>query len=490
MYMKKKVEVDELENSIIFYLNRPHPFYKILIGMFLFIICSIIIFMCVVKIEITVKAEGEVINKSTTTYVTNIVDGKIKKCYVRDGQEVKGGDVIYELEYDDYEKDLNNLQIKKAKKEERIEILKAYQKWLSNPKSENDFDKNSIYYDVYRRKSQNIFSKISSLNEEVDNQISQLSLNIKSTEQNIKKINIKLKKLKKASLAIKTGKNNFNENEYGYCIVQNYLCRCNNIKIQYEEKISYSENKKTMKLYKKQKKAELEICLQETLASVQELIVGLEDIKSENKDTLKSYVSTQKYLNKKKLNNTDITELINSEKVTIEELKVTCEAELEEIKDEIKIQEEKIEDFKVYASRDGYINFLEDYVEEGNFVYAGNKLMSIISKGEKIFIEAYIRDSDFGEIKKGMGVKCEINTFPHEEYGYLTGSIISISKAIKLTSENGNYYKVVVELDKTLLLSENGTEYKIKPGMTCNIRVITKEKRIIKYLLQKINLLD
>lgn len=51
-----------------------------------------------------------------------------------------------------------------------------------------------------------------------------------------------------------------------------------------------------------------------------------------------------------------------------------------------------------------------------------------------------------------------------------------------------SYYFVESEIENKPLFSYKGEQGEIKIGMTCEAQVVTKQKKILYYLLEKINL--
>ena len=86
-------------------------------------------------------------------------------------------------------------------------------------------------------------------------------------------------------------------------------------------------------------------------------------------------------------------------------------------------------------------------------------------------------------------IKYNFEAFPHGDYGHLTGEITNIS-VDSLVSENQNVYKVSATLNETIAQSYNGEVSQVKVGMSAEAQIITDEKSILRFLLEKINLVD
>lgn len=143
----------------------------------------------------------------------------------------------------------------------------------------------------------------------------------------------------------------------------------------------------------------------------------------------------------------------------------------------------------VKASRSGSVN---SYIElvEGDTLQGGVEVLSIIPENDSDYkVNIYVGNEDIGKLKNDMKVKFNVYAFPNSEYGYLTGTITSISNDLKVDQSSGSaYYLVEAILDKNKLYNSKGQKANLKAGMACQAQMITENKRILIYLLEKIDL--
>lgn len=143
----------------------------------------------------------------------------------------------------------------------------------------------------------------------------------------------------------------------------------------------------------------------------------------------------------------------------------------------------------VKASRSGSVN---SYIElvEGDTLQGGVEVISIIPENDSDYkVNIYVGNEDIGKLKNDMKVKFNVYAFPNSEYGYLTGTITSISNDLKVDQSSGSaYYLVEAILDKNKLYNSKGQKANLKAGMACQAQMITENKRILIYLLEKIDL--
>ena len=127
---------------------------------------------------------------------------------------------------------------------------------------------------------------------------------------------------------------------------------------------------------------------------------------------------------------------------------------------------------------------------EGDNLPAGAEVLNIIPENDsKYKASIYASNAEIGKLKNGMKVKFNVYALPNSEYGYLTGTITSISKDLKVDANSGSaFYLVEAGLDNNKLYNPQGQEADLKAGMSCQAQMITENKRILIYLLEKIDL--
>ena len=160
-----------------------------------------------------------------------------------------------------------------------------------------------------------------------------------------------------------------------------------------------------------------------------------------------------------------------------------------ELKTNIDKINSQIDSAIVKATMSGTINSNIELVE-GNILQSGVEVLSIIPKDDSNYkANIYVSNQDIGKLKEDMQVKLNVYALPNSEYGYLTGTVTNISQDLKVDSGSGSaYYLVESRLDNNKLYNSKGQEGNLKAGMACQAQMITENKRILFYLLEKINL--
>ncbi|MDF2484723.1 MAG: hypothetical protein K0R46_891 [Herbinix sp.] len=150
----------------------------------------------------------------------------------------------------------------------------------------------------------------------------------------------------------------------------------------------------------------------------------------------------------------------------------------------------QIEEAVVEATKSGVINTNIELVE-GDVLSSGTQVLTVIPEDNSEFkVSIYVSNADIGKLSQGMKAKFNIYALPSSEYGYMTGTITNISKDLKVDSESGSgYYLVEAKLDHRAVYDAGGNKAQLKVGMACQTMMITESKRILTYVLEKIDLL-
>lgn len=191
-----------------------------------------------------------------------------------------------------------------------------------------------------------------------------------------------------------------------------------------------------------------------------------------------------------KLQELSLEELELQEKSSIYSEKNSIELTKSDLENKISKLNEELDKYKIYASESGYINF-KNGLNQINYIAAGTPIYSIIPDGSESYeVYVYIDSVDIGQIKEGMEVKYEFESYPSDEYGIIKGKIISISRVSKVSDELGNsYYLVKASIDDEIK-NDKGEKAELKSDMKCNCKVVVDNQSIMKYILNKINILN
>ncbi len=167
------------------------------------------------------------------------------------------------------------------------------------------------------------------------------------------------------------------------------------------------------------------------------------------------------------------------------------EKNLIELKKRLKNVHLNIKDAVVRAPISGIVNVITP-VNKGDLLQSGTKMLTIVPEGNEYYrIQIVIPNADIANVKVGQEVKYHFAALPHREYGELTGKIKNIGIDAKSNEkQNTSFYLVEATVENKPLYNQKGEQAWVKVGMQCKARIITKSKKILFFLLEKINLID
>lgn len=159
-------------------------------------------------------------------------------------------------------------------------------------------------------------------------------------------------------------------------------------------------------------------------------------------------------------------------------------AQIEQSKPDVQRTSQRGNFMQLRAPVEGYVQQLTVHTLDG-VVTPGQPLMSIVPADESIEVQAAVLDKDIGFVKKGQQVVIKLNSFPYARYGYLTGKLVSISQDAAQDEKLGLTFPVQISLSKEYM-NVTGTQLKITSGMGVTAEIKTGRRQVIDYLLSPI----
>jgi hemolysin D len=139
----------------------------------------------------------------------------------------------------------------------------------------------------------------------------------------------------------------------------------------------------------------------------------------------------------------------------------------------------------------------------GGVVTPAQTIATIVPKDSGLVIESVLSNEDIGFIKAGQKVDIKIDTFPFQKYGSLSGSVVWISpdaeerhvdkiasatgliEDTRTPTKSGLMYKIRIKPDQTTL-NIGGKPTPISAGMTVQADINTDKRRFIEFFLSPV----
>jgi HlyD family secretion protein len=504
--------MEELSDSREVLAETPHRFMAWFIYLLIAIILTALVWAFVGNIDYYVKVQGEVRPGEVVSNIRNTVTGRVKESYLEEGKSVHKGDLLFAMDVDMQLETSEILERQFDTVGREIKNLEKYRTCIIEGKNLFDADKpeESDYYYRYQKYV-------------TDRDV--------SAEQ-VKNTNLDFEKLiSDAQLSSETAQNNktriSHEIDTLHLLLQSVDSNTNLIpKEDVRQHDSFVDYQLNMKRY-----ADL-LAQQDTRRKRAEALFAVGGVSKKEKETaLYEWQSTalerDTYQNKFRLNiNQSLEELeknredlsasiksanavfssysgrgynaaLTAEKSKLDALTgisdtlFTLQNNSDSLQKDLGNIRLSIAEARVISPIDGVINLLTE-ISVGDYLQSGTEIATIIpgTSGELKIILA-VPNADIADIHENQTVHYRFSALPYNEYGELDGAITNISTDVRTDSNSGqSYYLVEAQLPDTVLYGRNQEPASIKVGMALEARVITKNVKIIHWVLEKLNFID
>lgn len=118
----------------------------------------------------------------------------------------------------------------------------------------------------------------------------------------------------------------------------------------------------------------------------------------------------------------------------------------------------------------------------GGVVTPAQPLMMVVPKDNPIEVEAYVENKDIGFVNPGQEAVVKIETFPFTKYGTIDARVTHVSNDAVNDEKRGLIFPVRVNLERATIHVENKA-VNLSPGMAVTVEVKTAQRRVIEYFL-------
>ncbi|MBF0308392.1 MAG: HlyD family type I secretion periplasmic adaptor subunit [Magnetococcales bacterium] len=118
----------------------------------------------------------------------------------------------------------------------------------------------------------------------------------------------------------------------------------------------------------------------------------------------------------------------------------------------------------------------------GGIVTPAQPVMVIVPRSDAVEVEAFIENKDIGFIQVGQEAEVKIETFQYTKYGTIHALVDSVSHDAINDEKRGLIYSSRIKLSRTNL-EVNGRLVDLTPGMAVSVEVRINKRRVIDYFL-------
>ena len=139
--------------------------------------------------------------------------------------------------------------------------------------------------------------------------------------------------------------------------------------------------------------------------------------------------------------------------------------------------------YTLRAPVSGTIQNLEG-IQPGS-VIAANERIAEISPETGMIAEIYVLPKDVGLIRLGNKVNFQVDAFNYNQWGQLTGKVLTVSNDIFTKDGQQPFFKIRCQLDQNYLKLKNGYVGRVKNGMTLQANFYVTRRTLFQLLYDK-----
>jgi hemolysin D len=438
----KKLEYEFLPAALEIIETPPVPLGRLVIWIISTLIITFLLWSYFGRIDEVASSRGKVIPDGRLKEIQSFEEAKITAIHVKEGQKVKAGELLLELDLGLKQTELNSLedQLETALYEREVLLSDlGLGKSIGQKDATNSRVGELTVSDLIVL--QNQVKQARSADFEAKKEELIASISQKNTDIEIAKKNVNTLKEKKKFL----------EKEI--------------------ETLDRLVREDSVPRYELQKKQQEILQVNKEIEAQELLIVRAENAKSEAEKHLKS-------LETEWIHNT------MEEKKQIANSLLEKEKQIQLLRDQIEKVKKSIELQKLTSPVSGTVHGLSSYTI-GGVVKPAQPVVTIVPDGTPLIVESTVLNKDIGFIKLGQKVEVKFDTFPFQKYGTIEGEVTYISPDAVEHDELGPVYKIKVNLSRDYFEIEN-RKVTITPGMAVTAEVKTGQRRIIEFFLSPI----
>jgi hemolysin D len=500
--------------------SLPQVWTRGLLYFFLFFASIILPWSMLSKLDETGTSRGRLEPQQGTFKLESQVAGKITAISVKEGDAVKAGQILVELETDLVRSEMQELRSRLEGSKNRLTQLELVKNQLeleltTQIRSNQDKESEKLNQVSQAEQHFNSLKQAFSLQEsEKQAQVNQAQQNLDSLKRNfavqeqekIAQINqvipvIKSKKaayqeaqinLEEAQIKVKEHKEacELGSISRNQCDDENKAVKVYEQRLQQAEfeitqtESQLKENQENYQRIMNQNQAEInqaELRLKEQQSNAQKTI---QQIQSDIQQSELRFQEQQK--NHRSLLGSGDLALIAIKK-QIEELEsqlTTIRSEINQTQKQIQSQEIQLNQRVIKATKTGKIfNLTSKSI--GSFFQPGELITEVVQNQSRLIFKAQILTSESGFLKIGQKVKIKFDSYPVQDYGVIEGTLIKKSPNSKVTeTTQGQIYTFDLEisLDQNCINVEQGCE-PLKLGETGQAEIIIRQRRLIDYII-------
>ncbi len=420
---KDRLDYEFLPEAMEIEETPPSPFGRVLLWAIVVLVVGAFLWSYFGKVDEEVVARGKIIPDGMIKVIQPSDTGVIRAIHVEEGQRVKEGDLLIELDPTITQAEVESSEKSLAINRSDMARLRAELRGGQIRGSGKNHDKLLLLQtDLKQAREAEHQAKVESL----ELVVSQKKIALQSAEESILKLEKSLELVSKQEGAFRQLA------EKGYASVMEHLQR-------------QKELVRTEKELDEQRKLADQI--QDGLKEAEK---NLEALKKERERSI-------------------LGEIVEKERaITVLEGEFTKASRRSQLE-------------RLYSPVNGTVHGLVTHTI-GGVVTPAQPIISIVPDGTPLIVEAMALNQDIGFIHPGQKAELKLDTFPFQKYGTIDAELSYVSPDAQEDQKIGLVYKIKLK-PKRFTIRVKDKDVPIVPGMAVTVEIKTGEKRVIEFFI-------
>ncbi|EAZ90469.1 HlyD family efflux transporter periplasmic adaptor subunit [Crocosphaera chwakensis] len=422
------------------------------------------------KVDETGTAKGKLEPQGKTVKLDAPVEGKVSLILIKEGDTVKGGERLMEIESDLIKADLKQEQTKLEGQKERLSQLQILGQQLQ-----------LVFQTQEQQNQAQKLEKVAQINQ------------AKANLDRLKNAYHLQKQEKQAQVS--QAKQDLDHNQRAIQLAKIQLENAKGIKARYDSAIEEGIVSQIQVVEKEDALQERRKAYEQTKSDIEQAKHRLAEQQSSYQQTLEKAKADIKEADlrlKEQENSYDslvgsgeLSLLKNQEQIKNLETEITTlNSDIEQTKSRIESLNYQLSQRVIKAPIEGTV-FDLPIDTEGSVVQSGTRILEIAPQGTALILQAEMATAESGSVTKGMPVKMKFDAFPFQDYGVIEGKLIEVSpttKEIETSDGKTLVYDLTIELAQTCMPTPEEC-INLRPGDTAIAEVVVRQRRLIDFIL-------
>ena len=433
------------------------------------------------EVEEVGAAQGKLVPKGETYKVESVDLGKISHIAVKEGEEVKAGQLLAELD--------TTLAVKEV---ERLEQILAASK-IELSQKQAQLERVNLEFQTHERISAaETLGQLSAINSAKDKVqvlhqlLAQQKAKIEAYQTRQKLLDsvpkISQERFEQVNLELEAHKERLarlRELERSGGVSKEFIFQAE--QAQRQAQLQLIENKVQEITNVSEQLFQVEQSLQELnkqdTQSQGELASALKEVEQLEADLKRTQAERSRII------------LEAEQKIQKFKLEITqIETKIAETENLLAIAQTKLQEKLLKSPIDGVVLSL-NVKNSGKVFNPGETIAEISPHDSPLVLTAVMRNQESGFIEVGMPVQVKLDAYSYQDFGTIPGEVISISADSKPDEKLGSVYRVEIELEQDYIVKDQKS-IKFKPGQTATADIIIRRRRIFDLLFDPIKQLQ